>query len=248
MNYADIKTVDIQDGTGVRVSIYVSGCHFHCKGCHNKEAWDFNYGKKFDDSTIEYIIGLMNHDYIAGLSILGGEPLELSNQKELVGLVQKVKETYPNKTIWCYTGYDFDKDVLGIMYSEYSYTKAFLENIDIIVDGQFIEEKKLTDLKFRGSTNQRKIDVKASLSKGKIVTLKFGDEDRYEVSNPKVIVVKEFDKENENIENILDKAIGVPVAQINENNEIPNIPAYNIEEPEIKIAAENINKKIDENL
>ena len=94
MNYADIKTVDIQDGTGVRVSIYVSGCHFHCKGCHNKEAWDFNYGKKFDDSTIEYILDAMNYDYIAGLSILGGEPLELVNQQGLVKLVEKVKEKY----------------------------------------------------------------------------------------------------------------------------------------------------------
>ena len=91
MNYADIKTIDVQDGTGVRVSIYVSGCHFHCKGCHNKEAWDFNYGKKFDESTIDYIIEQMNKDYIAGLSILGGEPLELVNQQGLVPLVKKVK-------------------------------------------------------------------------------------------------------------------------------------------------------------
>lgn len=97
MNYADIKTIDIQDGEGVRVSIYVSGCHFHCKGCHNQEAWDFNYGKKFEDSTIDYILDLMNYDYIAGLSILGGEPLEPVNQQGLVKLVQKVKKNIQKK-------------------------------------------------------------------------------------------------------------------------------------------------------
>lgn len=179
MNYADIKTVDIQDGEGVRVSIYVSGCHFHCKGCHNQEAWDFNYGKKFETSTIDYILDLMNHDYIAGLSILGGEPLEPANQQELANLVQKVKEKYPQKTIWCYTGYDFEKDVLGKMYKEYPYTKNLLDNIDIMVDGEFQEQNKIIDLKFRGSTNQKKIDVQASLKQEKVISLKFGDEERY---------------------------------------------------------------------
>lgn len=197
MNYADIKTVDIQDGTGIRVSIYVSGCHFHCKGCHNKEAWDFNYGKKFDETTINYIINAMDHEYISGLSILGGEPMELANQQALVGLVKKVKEIYPQKTIWCYTGYKFKEDLLEKMYKEYSYTKELLNNIDIIVDGEFIEEKKLVDLKFRGSTNQKKIDVKASLKIGRIVELKFGDEERYEnikkkQENSNVLIFKEF--------------------------------------------------------
>ena len=197
MNYADIKTVDIQDGTGIRVSIYVSGCHFHCKGCHNKEAWDFNYGKKFDETTINYIINAMDHEYISGLSILSGEPMELANQQALVGLVKKVKEIYPQKTIWCYTGYKFKEDLLEKMYKEYSYTKELLNNIDIIVDGEFIEEKKLVDLKFRGSTNQKKIDVKASLKTGRIVELKFGDEERYEniekkQENSKVLIFKEF--------------------------------------------------------
>ena len=169
MNYADIKTIDVQDGEGIRVSIYVSGCHFHCKGCHNKEAWDFNYGKKFDDSTIDYILKLMDHDYIAGLSILGGEPLELVNQQGLLPLVKKVKEKFPDKTIWCYTGYDFQRDVYGKMYKEYPYTKELLENIDIMVDGEFQENQKLVDLRFRGSINQKKIDVKASLQYGKVV-------------------------------------------------------------------------------
>lgn len=180
MNYADIKTIDVQDGTGVRVSLYVSGCHFHCKGCHNQEAWDFKYGKEYTEETEKYIMDLLDHDYISGLSLLGGEPLEPQNQKVLADLVKKVKEKYPDKDIWCYTGYDFEKNVLDEMYKKFDFTPKFLKNVDVIVDGQFIEEKKMIDLKFRGSTNQRKVDVKESLRKNKLVQLKFGDESRYE--------------------------------------------------------------------
>jgi len=180
MNYADIKTIDVQDGTGIRVSLYVSGCHFHCKGCHNRQAWDFNYGKEYTEETENYILEQLNHDYISGLSILGGEPLEPQNQKALVSLVQKVKARYPDKDIWCYTGYDFEKNVLGEMYKKFDFTSKLLENIDVIVDGEFQEENKLVDLKFRGSTNQRKVDVKNSLRKNQLVQLRFGDEDRYE--------------------------------------------------------------------
>ena len=180
MNYADIKEVDVQDGTGVRVALYVSGCHFHCKGCHNTEAWDFKYGKEYNDETEKYILDLLAPDYISGLSLLGGEPLEPQNQEVLAELVRKVKEKYPNKDIWCYTGYDFEKNVLGQMYKKFDYTPKFLENVDIIVDGEFQEDKKLVDLKFRGSTNQRKIDVKESVKQNKMIQLKFGDENRYE--------------------------------------------------------------------
>lgn len=252
MNYADIKTVDIQDGTGVRVSIYVSGCHFHCKGCHNKEAWDFNYGKKFDNSTIEYIIDLMDKNYIAGLSILGGEPLEPVNQQGLVPLVQKVKEKFPDKTIWCYTGYDFDKDVLGKMYKEFSYTKELINNIDIIVDGEFIEEKKLADLKFRGSTNQRKIDVKASIQMGRTIQLQFGDESRYEetgeTKNPKVIFFKELkEREQKNEETVADDNI-VVITDPNDEIKVTDTPTYEIRKPEITVAAKGITPKDDEKL
>lgn len=195
MNYADIKTVDIQDGDGVRVSIYVSGCHFHCKGCHNEVAWDFNYGKKFTDDTIDYILELMDHEYISGLSILGGEPLEVVNQKGLVKLVEKVKEKFPNKTIWCYTGYRFTEDVINDMYPKYDFTQKLLKNIDIIVDGEFVEEQKVVDLRFRGSMNQNKIDVKESLKLGKTVYMKFGDEERFvkKEDKPKVMSFIEFD-------------------------------------------------------
>lgn len=246
MNYADIKTIDIQDGEGVRVSIYVSGCHFHCKGCHNQEAWDFNYGKKFEASTIDYILEQMDHDYIAGLSILGGEPLELVNQKGLVDLVQSVKNKYPEKTIWCYTGYDFEKDVLGKMYKEYPYTKALLRNIDIIVDGEFEEQNKMVDLKFRGSTNQKKIDVQASLKLGKTVALKFGDEERYEekekVKAPKIMLFKEFEKdiiEKEEETVAATTSVTVPSEVAGEIK-----PAIEIQEIHEKIAAETIDNKL----
>ena len=160
MNYADIKDIDIQDGYGVRTSLYVSGCHFHCPECHNKEAWDFNYGKKFDASAKERIFKNLEHDYIEGLSILGGEPFEKINQQTLA----------------------------GFMYKKYDYTKELLKNIDIIVDGQFEIDKHIVDLKFRGSYNQRKIDVQASIKQNKMIRLPFGDESRYEedVKKPKI--------------------------------------------------------------
>lgn len=201
MNYADIKEVDIQDGDGVRVSIYVSGCHFHCKECHNKEAWDFNYGKEFTEKEIDKIIELMDNDYISGLSILGGEPLELVNQKGLVPLVNKVKEKFPNKNIWCYTGYDFEKDILNDMYNKFEFTKELVDKIDIMVDGQFEIDKKIADLKFRGSYNQRKIDVKESLKTKSLVKLEFGDENRIKTkSKPKIIWIdRKVNEEKETI-------------------------------------------------
>lgn len=201
MNYADIKYPDIQDGEGIRVSIYVSGCHFHCKECHNPEAWDFNYGKKFTNETIEYIMDLLKKPYVNGLSLLGGEPLEPSNQEGLLPLVKRVKEELPEKNIWCWTGYRFDTDILGKMYLQSQVTKAFLSYIDILVDGQFEIDNKIADLAFRGSTNQRKIDVQKSLEKGEMVKLKFGDENRYEGKSPKIMYFEEFKKPNKDLTN-----------------------------------------------
>lgn len=199
MNYADIKYPDIQDGDGIRVALYVSGCHFHCKECHNKEAWDFQFGKEFTDETIEEIVDLLKNDYVNGLSLLGGEPLEPVNQEGLLPLVKRVKAEFPEKDIWCWTGYDFDKDVLNQMALENKTTKELLKYIDIMVDGQFKIEKKMEDLAFRGSTNQRKIDVKESLQKGKIVTLKFGDEARYEEQKPKIMYFESFKKSEKDL-------------------------------------------------
>lgn len=169
MNYADIKKIDVANGEGVRVSVFVSGCNHHCKGCFNQCAWDFNYGKKFTEKEEQQIIDYMNHDYISGLSLLGGEPLEPRNQEGLLPLVKKVKEKIPNKDIWCYTGFDFEKDVVEKMAKNNETTRELLKYIDIIVDGKFEEDKKDLKLQFRGSSNQKIVDVKKSLQTGKIV-------------------------------------------------------------------------------
>jgi len=179
MNYADIKDVDIQDGIGVRTALYVSGCTIHCKGCHNKVAWDFNYGSTFDEAAKNRIFNNLSNSYIEGLSILGGEPFELMNQAELSLFVQEVKARFPEKSIWVWTGYQFDQKILFGDYLKYNFTKKFVDNIDIVVDGQFVEEKKMIDLKYRGSYNQRMIDVQSSIMKNEIVQLAFGDENRY---------------------------------------------------------------------
>lgn len=169
MNYADIKKIDVANGEGVRVSVFVSGCNHHCKGCFNQCAWDFNYGKEFSEKEEQQIIDYMNHDYISGLSLLGGEPLEPRNQEGLLPLVKKVKKKFPNKNIWCYTGFDFEKDVVGKMAKDNETTRELLKYIDIIVDGKFEEDKKDLKLQFRGSSNQKIVDVKKSLQTGQIV-------------------------------------------------------------------------------
>ena len=176
MNYADIKTVDVQDGEGIRVSLYVSGCHFHCKGCFNEVAWNFEYGEQFTQETIDKVLKDLDHDYIEGLSLLGGEPLEYQNQKGLLPLVKQVKEKFPNKTIWCYTGFDFEKDVMGKMCNTWSETRQLISDIDVIVDGKFELEKKNPSLKFRGSENQRLIDVKKSIKENQIIWADIEDE------------------------------------------------------------------------
>ena len=242
MNYADIKYPDIQDGEGIRVSIYVSGCHFHCKECHNKEAWDFNYGKKFTDDTIEYIMNILKSPYVDGLSLLGGEPLEPINQEGLLPLVKRVKEELPEKTIWCWTGYKFDEDILKNMYQKSKVTRELLEYIDIMVDGQFEIDNKIADLAFRGSTNQRKIDVQKSLEKGEMVRLKFGDEYRYETKKPKIMYFEEFNKtEDKAIEYSNESKIPVnySVVDLSENDILPQEKIEIIEEKE-KIAARGI--------
>ena len=167
MYYGEIKKCDIANGPGVRVSLFVSGCTHHCKGCFNEIAWNFNYGNEFNEETINKILKDLDRDYIEGLSLLGGEPLEYANQKGLVELVKKVKEKFPNKTIWCYTGFDFEKDVMGKMAKNSQTTRELLKYIDVVVDGKFEEDKKDLKLQFRGSSNQRILDVKESLKNGK---------------------------------------------------------------------------------
>ncbi len=169
MNYADIKQYDVANGPGIRISLFVSGCTHHCKGCFNQETWDFNYGKPFTFDTIDVIIQFMKPDFIKGLTLLGGDPFEKTNQEALLPLVRKVKEVYPDKTIWCFTGYDFEKDVLAKMGKEWPNMKELLSYIDVIVDGEFVEELKDLNLVFKGSSNQRTVMVKESLEAGSIV-------------------------------------------------------------------------------
>ena len=167
MYYGEIKNCDIANGTGVRVSLFVSGCTHHCKGCFNPMTWDFCYGKPYGKAEEDRIVSLLAPSYIAGLSLLGGEPCEPQNITALLPLLRRVKSELPNKTIWCYTGYTFEKDLLGRTGTEKSESEEFLRYIDILVDGEFILEKKNIQLKFRGSENQRIIDVKKSLAEGK---------------------------------------------------------------------------------
>ncbi len=163
MYYADIKKADVANGVGVRVSVFVSGCTHHCKNCFNEQAWDFHYGNEFTEKEIEKVINLMNHSYVSGLTLLGGEPFEHTNQQGLLPLVRKVKEKFPDKNIWCYSGYTFEKDIINKMCKEWKETPELLSYIDVLVDGEFQEDKKDIKLKFRGSSNQRIIDVKKSL-------------------------------------------------------------------------------------
>ncbi|MEG1458879.1 MAG: anaerobic ribonucleoside-triphosphate reductase activating protein [Acetivibrio sp.] len=169
MNYAAIKKTDVANGPGLRVSLFVSGCTHHCRECFNKEAWDFDYGDLFTEETIETILKNLNHDYIAGLSLLGGEPFEQKNQQGLLPLLRRVKEEFPQKDIWCYTGYDLEKEVKGYMMEEWKETKEMVSYIDILVDGKFEVENKDLTLRFRGSTNQRIIKLQESLRKNKII-------------------------------------------------------------------------------
>lgn len=169
MRYATIKKCDVANGTGIRVSIFVSGCHHHCKGCFNSDAWDFNYGNEYNEKVEEAILNELDKSYIQGLSLLGGEPLEYVNQKGLLSLVKKAKMRHPEKTIWCYTGYKFDEDVMGKMIDDCPETKELISNLDIVVDGKYDEELRNLNLKFRGSSNQRIIDVKKTLLNKEIV-------------------------------------------------------------------------------
>ena len=167
MNFANLKKHDVANGVGVRVSLFVSGCTHRCKGCFNAEAWDFSYGRIYTAETEDEILRALDHAYIAGLSLLGGEPFEPSNQRVLVGLLERVRERFPQKTVWCYTGYTLERDLYagGRAYCEA--TDAMLSRIDVLVDGEFIEEKKDLKLKFRGSSNQRIIDLPRTLREGR---------------------------------------------------------------------------------
>lgn len=169
MHYGAIKNCDIANGPGVRVTLFVSGCTNKCKNCFQPQTWDFNYGEPFTEETEQKIIEMLKPDYITGLTLLGGEPFEPSNQRALVPFVKKVREAYPNKTIWAFTGFTLERlNTIGD-HCNCEVTKEFLSLIDVLVDGRFVEELKSLALRFRGSSNQRLIDMKKTLKKGEIV-------------------------------------------------------------------------------
>lgn len=168
MNYADIKQFDVANGPGIRVSLFVSGCTHHCKNCFNEETWDFDFGKPFTAVEEDLIIEYMKPDYVCGITLLGGDPLEPANQEAVTMLLRKIRAAYPNKSIWCFTGFLFE-DITTRMFDTLPYTKEFMSYIDILVDGPFVDALKNLNLRFKGSSNQRTIKVPESLSSGEIV-------------------------------------------------------------------------------
>ncbi len=168
MNFATIKKYDVANGPGVRVSLFVSGCGHRCKGCFNAEAWDFAYGSPYTAATEEEILSALSKSYIAGLSLLGGEPFDPRNQEIVCGLLKKVKERFPQKDVWCYTGYTLETDLQEGGAAFTPFTKDMLARIDVLVDGEFVEALKDIKLRFRGSSNQRIIDLKRTRESGGI--------------------------------------------------------------------------------
>ncbi len=169
MNFGEIKKCDIANGEGVRVSLFVSGCTHHCKGCFNAQTWDFNFGEPFTQEVEDSLISDLAPSYIVGLTLLGGEPMEPENQRALVPFLCRVKERFPDKTIWCYTGYTYDKDLVQGGRAWCEVTDEMLSMMDVLVDGEFVEALKDIRLVFKGSSNQRIINLKETLKKGKVV-------------------------------------------------------------------------------
>ena len=166
MHYGNIKDCDIANGLGVRVSLFVSGCTHHCKGCFQPQTWNFKYGDVYTQETEDQIVKMLEPSYINGLSLLGGEPMEPDNQRELVKLCRRVKKLYPEKNIWCYTGSTYETDLLAPSRARCEVTDELLSYIDVLVDGEFVEAKKNIVIAFRGSTNQRLIDMNKTRETG----------------------------------------------------------------------------------
>lgn len=169
MNYATIKWYDVSNGPGVRVSLYVSGCRNHCKNCFNPETWDFNYGKPFTEEVEKSIINGLRPPYIKGFTLLGGDPFEPENQLVLAPFLKRLRKEFPEKSFWCFTGYDYERDLLTGKLGNVERVEEMLECLDVLVDGKFVEELKDLNLRFRGSSNQRIILVKPSLAQDKVV-------------------------------------------------------------------------------
>lgn len=168
MNYATIKDCDIANGPGVRVSLFVSGCTHHCPGCFNEIAWDFFYGEPFTEAVEDKILAMLSPGYVQGLTLLGGEPFEPANQGAIVRFLRRVKSQFPGKSIWAFSGYLYE-DILSGRLGDPEITHEFLSYLDVLVDGPFVQAKKDLTLRFRGSSNQRIIDLKKTRQRGEIV-------------------------------------------------------------------------------
>ena len=168
MNYATIKFCDIANGIGIRTVLFVSGCTHHCKGCFQPETWDFSYGQPYTEVTEQQILDSLSPSYIHGLTLLGGEPMEPDNQRALLPLLRRLKTEYPRKTVWCYSGYTYE-ELTGVSRARCEVTDEMLSLIDVLVDGEFVLEKKNISLRFRGSENQRLIDLPRTREQGRVV-------------------------------------------------------------------------------
>lgn len=168
MHYGEIKERDIANGEGVRVTLFVSGCENHCPNCFQPQTWDYEYGRPFTVETEEYILSLLNAAYVNGLTLLGGEPFEPANQRALVPFLRRVRERYPNKTIWSFTGFTWEELHTEGCRGRCEVTDEMLSLLDVLVDGRFVEELKNISLQFRGSSNQRIIDLNATRAAGEI--------------------------------------------------------------------------------
>lgn len=166
MNYGEIKNCDIANGIGVRVTLFVSGCTNRCPGCFQPQTWDFGYGKPFDREVEDALLHMLSPSYIRGLTLLGGEPFEPENQRALLPFLLRVKEAYPNKDIWAFSGFTFEELMQAGSHPHCEVTKKMLESIDVLVDGRFVLEQRDISLRFRGSRNQRVLNLPLSLQRG----------------------------------------------------------------------------------
>ena len=170
MHVGEVMTADVANGEGMRVSVFVSGCRNHCKGCFQPQTWDFNYGREYTPEIEQFIIDELSKSYYDGITILGGDPMEPENQEPVLRLLRRIKKELPDKNVWAYTGYVYDRDLVpgGKRFVD-GVTRELLESIDILIDGRFVEELKNLMLNFRGSGNQRIIKMKETLEAGKVV-------------------------------------------------------------------------------
>lgn len=175
MHYSTIKDCDIANGIGVRITLFVSGCTNHCKNCFQPQTWDFNFGEPFTEETEEKLLEMLKPDYINGLTLLGGEPMEPQNQRALVPFLKRVREVYPNKNIWCFTGFTYEVLKTDGSHPRCEVTDEMLSLIDVLVDGRYVDELKDLTLQFRGSSNQRLIDMVKTRENGEVTLLPNND-------------------------------------------------------------------------